>query len=82
MQSVIYTECHLQALQAECQYVDCHYAQCHYVECHGAICSTLENYMKIPKLLAIILSLKTSELQRTGKLQVTSHKSQVTSYKL
>jgi hypothetical protein len=28
MLSVIYAECHIQALCAECRYAECHYAKC------------------------------------------------------
>jgi hypothetical protein len=28
--SVIYTECHIQALNAECRYAECRYAECRY----------------------------------------------------
>ncbi len=29
MLSVIYAKCHIQALNAECNYAECHYAECH-----------------------------------------------------
>jgi hypothetical protein len=35
MLSVIYAECHKQALCAECQYAEFHYAERHYGECRG-----------------------------------------------
>jgi hypothetical protein len=34
--SVIYAECHIQALNAECHYAECRYAECRYAECRGA----------------------------------------------
>ncbi len=36
MLSVLYAECHKQALNAVCDYAECHYAECHYAECRGA----------------------------------------------
>ncbi len=38
MLSVIYAECHIQALRAGCHYVECHYAECRYAECRYAEC--------------------------------------------
>jgi hypothetical protein len=35
MLSVIYAECHIQALYAECRYAEYHYAECRYAECRG-----------------------------------------------
>ncbi len=35
MLSVIYAECHIQALYAECQYAECPYAECRYAECRA-----------------------------------------------
>jgi hypothetical protein len=47
MLSVIYAECHIQALHAEyhytecrcagCRYTECRYAECCYTECRGAL---------------------------------------------
>ncbi len=36
MMSVIYAECHIQAVYAECGYSECRYA-----ECHGAMFNSL-----------------------------------------
>jgi hypothetical protein len=36
MLGVIYAECHIQALYAECHYSECRYPEIHYAECHGA----------------------------------------------
>ena len=36
MLSVIYVECHIPALYAECRFAECRYAECHYAECRGA----------------------------------------------
>jgi hypothetical protein len=36
MLNVIYAECHIQALYANCHFADCRYAECHYDECYGA----------------------------------------------
>ncbi len=36
MLSVIYAECHIQALYAECHYAVCRYAEYRYTECSGA----------------------------------------------
>jgi hypothetical protein len=38
MLSVIYAECHSQALYAECRYAECRYAECRYAECRYAEC--------------------------------------------
>jgi hypothetical protein len=37
MLSIIYSDCHIQALYAECHYAvsQCHYAECPYAECRG-----------------------------------------------
>ncbi len=36
MLNVIYAECRIIALYAECHYAECHYAECHYAVCRGA----------------------------------------------
>ncbi len=36
MLSVIYAECHMEAIYTECRYAECRYAECRYAECHGA----------------------------------------------
>ncbi len=46
MLSVVYAECHIQALYAEC-----YYAECSYAVCHGAIHTTVQN-----KVLCLSLS--------------------------
>ncbi len=33
----LYAECHIQALCAECNYAEFCYAECHYAECRGAV---------------------------------------------
>jgi hypothetical protein len=38
MMSVIYAECHTQALYAQCRYAECHYAECRYAKCRYAEC--------------------------------------------
>ncbi len=40
MPSVIYAECHIQALFAEFHYAECRYAECHFAECRGALSLT------------------------------------------
>ncbi len=42
MFSVIYAECRMQALHAECYYAECCYAECHYAECCYAECHYAE----------------------------------------
>jgi hypothetical protein len=37
MLSVIYAECHIQALYAGCHYAECRYAECRYTVCSGAV---------------------------------------------
>jgi hypothetical protein len=37
MLSVIYADCHIQALNVECHYADCHNAECRYDECRGPV---------------------------------------------
>ena len=37
MQSVIYADCHKQALNAQWHYAECIYVQSHYAECCGSI---------------------------------------------
>jgi hypothetical protein len=44
MQNVIYAKCHIQALYAECHYVECRCAECRYVEYRGACKRTLKAY--------------------------------------
>ncbi len=41
MLSVIYAECHMQALYAEWHYAECRYAECRYAEGRSASKSTL-----------------------------------------
>ncbi len=36
MLSVIYAECHVQAVYAECRYAECRYAECRNAECRSA----------------------------------------------
>ncbi len=35
MLSVIYFDCHIQALYAECRNAECRYAECRYAECRS-----------------------------------------------
>ena len=42
MPSVVYVECRILALNAECSYAERHYAECHYAECSYAECQYAE----------------------------------------
>ncbi len=35
MPSVVYAECHVKTLNAQCPYTECHYPECRYAECCG-----------------------------------------------
>jgi hypothetical protein len=39
--SVIYAECHIKALNPECQYAECCYSECRYAGCRCAASATL-----------------------------------------
>ncbi len=38
MLNVIYAECNIPALYAECRFAECRYAECHYAQCRYAEC--------------------------------------------
>ena len=65
MLSFIYSECHIQALCAECRYTDCRYAECHsakskvnvnvaavtiWPRCHKNFCFVLIDENKLERL--------------------------------
>ncbi len=58
MPSVIYAQCHIKALYAECHYAECRYAECRYAEYHGthATAVSLPSYDVILAKLACPLN--------------------------
>jgi hypothetical protein len=46
--SVIYADCHKQALSVECHYDDYRYAECRYTECRYAECGGVDEMAKRP----------------------------------
>jgi hypothetical protein len=45
----IYAECDIQALSADCHYVECRYAECHYLKCRGTMVEVLKKINNIHK---------------------------------
>jgi hypothetical protein len=54
MLSVIYAECHKQALYAECPHAKCHYPEFPYAECHYAEFFMLHAIMLSVLMLSVI----------------------------
>jgi hypothetical protein len=52
MLSVIYSECHLKTVYAECHYSECRYAECRYAECCYAQCCSAGIILKPSKILS------------------------------
>ncbi len=44
MLSVVYAECHIRAIFADCQYAECRYAQCRYAKCLGTLLESTTKY--------------------------------------
>jgi hypothetical protein len=60
MLSVIYAECHIQAIYAEC-----HYAECRYAECRGTVYLS----KRLTLLNVLFLLLKSNKTTLTTKYQ-------------
>ncbi len=54
--SVIYAQCHIQALYAECRDAECRYSECRYADCRYAVCLFAEcRYAVCVVLLNVIM---------------------------
>ncbi len=82
MLSVIYAECHIQALYAECRYAQCRYAECRYAECRYAECCYAGCHSAIAwcdsaltpfwPLLPLVMSYQGTVNDGKGSVQLTS----------
>jgi hypothetical protein len=60
MLSLIYAECHTQALYTDCHYAECLYAECRYAECHYAECRGAFTLIDCPDYCQIVREMKMS----------------------